>query len=47
MKNETIESFYADADKQDAVMYRLGQIGETADYRPLREGDYCGCGIWD
>ena len=30
MKNETIEKFLENEDKQDAVMYRLGQIGETA-----------------
>ena len=30
MKEETLESFLADEDKQDAILYRLGQIGETA-----------------
>jgi len=30
MKAETLEDFLTDEDKQDAIMYRLGQIGETA-----------------
>ena len=30
MKDETLETFLTDEDKQDAILYRLGQIGEVA-----------------
>ena len=30
MKSETLEVFLLDEDKQDAILYRLGQVGETA-----------------
>ena len=30
IKDVDLENFIADTDKQDAILYRLGQIGETA-----------------
>jgi len=47
MKSKSLENFLVDEDMQDAVLYRLGQIGEAASKIPDDEQEKYPALFWD